>query len=69
MREERKKAGFLSLVLSTMAAAIGVQNKKNLEKDFEQKSPMPFIVAGIAFTVIFVLSLVLIVRLVLSQSL
>lgn len=62
-----KKIGFLSLIVSVLAAAIGVQNKKNLEKDFAQSSPIPYIVAGIAFTVLFVITLILVVRVVLTQ--
>lgn len=68
MDEPQKKSSFLGLVLSTLAAAIGVQNRKNLERDFEHKSPMPFIVAGITFTVIFVVSLIVIVKVVLNYA-
>ena len=57
-----QKPSFLQVVLSVFAAAIGVQNKKNLEKDFSQTSPLPFIVAGVTFTVVFVLILVAIVQ-------
>jgi len=33
---EQTKRGFFKLVMSTLAAAIGVQNRKNLEEDFSQ---------------------------------
>lgn len=56
------------LLMSTLAAAFGVQNKKNLEDDFQQTSPVPFILAGILFTVIFVLALVGIVNVVLTYA-
>ncbi len=54
-------------MLSVLAAAVGVQNKRNLEKDFDQSSPYPYIVAGVVFTAAFVLTLILIVKMVLSS--
>lgn len=51
--EQDKKIGFWQIVFSTLAAAIGVQSKANLKRDFSQSSPFPFIVAGLVFTVIF----------------
>jgi len=54
------------VILSTLAAAFGVQSRKNLEADAGKQSPLPFIIAGILFTVIFIFSLLTIVKLVLS---
>ena len=51
--------------VSVLAAAIGVQNQKNKERDFEHGNPVVFIFAGLIFTVLFVLSLIGIVMLVL----
>jgi len=65
---EQTKRGFFKLVMSTLAAAIGVQNRKNLEEDFSQSSPYPFIVAGILFTVLFLLTLIVIVHFVLKYA-
>lgn len=61
------KMSFWHLVLTSMAAAIGVQSKKNLEKDFSQQSPLPFIIAGIVFTILFMGSIIFVVKLVLSD--
>lgn len=66
--KNQSKTRFLKLTLSTLAAALGVQSKKNLEDDFSQSSPLPFIAAGIIFTAAFVLILALIVRVVLSSQ-
>lgn len=52
------------LILSTFAAAFGVQSDQNRQHDFQQKSIVPFIVAGVVFTLIFLLSLVFIVSLI-----
>jgi len=59
------KPGFLSIVRSTLAAAIGVQSSKNRERDFTQGNPLAFIAAGIIFTVLFILTVVTVVHLVL----
>lgn len=50
--------------MSVLAAALGVQNRKNRERDFEHGNPVVFIVAGVIFTIVFVLMIVGIVNLV-----
>lgn len=57
--------GFWRIVLSTLAAAIGVQSNKNRQRDFAHGRPLAFIVAGIIFTVLFILTVVTVVHLVL----
>ena len=52
---------ILRVVQSTFAAAIGVQSKKNRERDFEEGNAGTFIVAGILFTVLFVATIVVVV--------
>ncbi|MBO6555728.1 MAG: DUF2970 domain-containing protein [Pseudomonadales bacterium] len=56
---------LLEVVMSVLAAALGVQNAKNRERDFTRGNPLVFIAAGLIFTVLFVLSLVGVVYLVL----
>jgi hypothetical protein len=51
---------------SVLAAAVGVQNSRNRERDFTSGKASHFIILGIAFTVVFVLVLVGVVNLVLS---
>jgi hypothetical protein len=57
---------FWQVIGSTFAAAIGVQKKANKERDFSRGRPLPFIVAGIVFTTLFVLAVAGVVHLVLS---
>jgi len=57
----------MRIAVSVLAAAIGVQKRANLEKDFAQSSPIPFIVAGVVFTALFVASLVFVVALILNE--
>ncbi len=66
--DKDSKPRFLSIVLSTLAAAIGVQKKSKLEQDFSQSSPLPFIIAGLVFTVLFISILALIVHFILRNA-
>lgn len=59
-----RKPSLFRLILSTVAAAFGVQSETNRQHDFQQKSIMPYIAAGILFTSIFLGSLIFIVSLI-----
>ena len=59
---------FLSAIKSVMAAMIGVQKSDTLKEDFSKKTAMPFIVAGIIMTVLFVLGVYAIVKLALNAA-
>ncbi len=63
-----EKLRFWTIVLSTLAAAIGVQNRANRERDFEHGKPGAFIAAGIIFTVVFVAVLLGVVYLVIRSA-
>lgn len=65
--QESGRPGFLHVVFSTLAAAIGVQSNKNRERDFKGGSIKAYIAAGIIFTTLFVLTLVLVVKTVLER--
>ncbi|WP_257275648.1 DUF2970 domain-containing protein [Endozoicomonas sp. ONNA1] len=60
--------GFLSTLQSTLASAFGVQSEKKRKRDFSQGRPAHFIIAGMIGTLVFILILMLVVKLVLSQS-
>lgn len=60
-----KKLSFWQTMGSVIAASFGVQSKKNKERDFEKGSIPGFIAAALIFTVVFVVTLVVVVRLVL----
>ena len=57
---------FLKIIKSVMSAMIGVQNKKTLQEDFSKHSAIPFIIAGIIMTLVFILSVYAVVQLALS---
>lgn len=60
------RPGFWSIVLSTLAAAFGVQSSKNRERDFQHGNIWVYIAAGVIFTTIFVFSVIGLVKLVLA---
>ena len=62
----KKGTGIKSVILSALSAAFGVQKSSNRERDFTEGKPAHFIIAGIIGTLLFVLSLILIVQLVLN---
>ncbi|WP_077755260.1 DUF2970 domain-containing protein [Shewanella psychrophila] len=54
------------LFMSTLAAFLGVQSEENRQRDFQSNSPLPFIIMGIILAITLVLSLIFIVKQVLS---
>lgn len=65
----KEKLPLTHVIVSVLAAAIGVQSKKNQEKDFSAKgSIVTYIVAGIIFTVVFVVTVIAVVKGVLTHT-
>jgi hypothetical protein len=64
--DTNNKPSFFQVVVSVVSAAFGVQSSANRERDFAGGSATPYIIAGVLFTVIFILALVGVVRLVLG---
>lgn len=63
-----QKYSFGSLIKALFAGAIGVQSDKNREKDFSQGRLLHFVIGGIVFTLLFILTIATIVGLVLSNA-
>lgn len=59
---------ILRIIKSVSAAMIGVQKRQNLEEDFSKSSAMPFIIAGIIMTLIFIGSIWMVVQLAIKTS-
>ncbi|MGR9108231.1 MAG: DUF2970 domain-containing protein [Gammaproteobacteria bacterium] len=57
-----KKLSLRQILSSTLAAAFGVQSSGNLKRDFSAGRPSSFILAGIVFTFLFVLSIIALVH-------
>lgn len=60
--------GIWRVLQSTLAGAIGVQSNKNREKDFENGNIWVFVVSGIIFTLLFILTITTVVRIAISAS-
>ncbi len=54
------------LVISVFGAAFCVQTEATRQRDFNSSRPIPYIIAGIIFTVLFVLTIIGVVSLVLA---
>ena len=63
---DEQPLSFWQMLASTLWAALGVQNKKNRQRDFSRGKATHFIFFGIGFTVCFVLGVYLLVQVVLS---
>ena len=60
MTDQSKKSPMIRVILSTLAAFIGVQSDKNRAHDFQQSSILPFLIVGLVLALAFIGGLVLI---------
>ena len=63
-----KGTGFLNVLKSALAAAVGVQSSKNRERDFKHGKPIHFNVAGILLTLTFLLLIGLFVNIMINTN-
>lgn len=54
---------------SVLASFFGVQTDKNRQRDFQQGKPAQFIVVGLVLTVVFIFTVIAIVKIILHNSL
>jgi len=66
--EETIQITFWQLLLSTLSAFIGVQSNANRERDFKHGKISHFIVIGLLFGLLFVCTIVVVVKIVMSVS-
>lgn len=66
--EKSSEPGLMDVVRSVLAAALGVQSRKNQERDFQHGKARVFIVAGIIFTLLFIATVFSIVTVVLKSQ-
>lgn len=53
--------GFLSIVMSVLASAFGVQSQQNYQRDFSQGNLVVYLVIGVVFVALFVAALAMLV--------
>lgn len=62
------RLGWRAVTSSVLAAAFGVQSSKNRERDFARGSPAHYIITGIVATLLFVITMYVLVQLVLKSA-
>ncbi|UTF60735.1 DUF2970 domain-containing protein [Gilvimarinus sp. DA14] len=68
-KANKRAPSLWQIVVSTLAAAVGVQSNKNRERDFTQGNLIAYVVAGIVFTGLFIGGLIFLVNRLLAGSL
>ena len=66
--KESEKPAIWRIILSTLAAAFGVQSNRNREQDFTHGNIYVYIVSGLIFTVLFIVVIAMIVSSVLPTQ-
>lgn len=66
--EEKRPLSLREVIGSIFAAGIGVQSTRNRERDFTRGTARQYIVAGLIATVLFVLTVYLAVKFILSLA-
>jgi hypothetical protein len=62
--KDKSSSSLLQVISSVSAAMFGVQSDKNRERDFNAANPKTYIIVGIVFTILFVLSIIGVVTIV-----
>lgn len=62
--KEEKQIPLWRVVISVIQAALGVQSGKNRERDFSKGRPAAYIIAGLIFTIVFILVLYGVVKMI-----
>ena len=65
---KRGKAGFLATVSAVLGAFIGIRKRSAYERDAAQFSARHLIVAGVIGGIVFVVTIVMLARFVVSQA-
>jgi uncharacterized membrane protein YhdT len=65
MNKDENQLTAWSVIKSALASLMGVQKRSNFERDFSSGNPWHFIAAGLIVTVLFILTLWLVVSMVL----
>jgi len=66
--DNTQKPRFVDIVKSTLAAAMGVQSNKNRERDFAHGNILAYVVSGIIFTVLFISTVIVVVKMVIHST-
>jgi hypothetical protein len=67
-QDNRKEPGLWDVTKSVLAAGIGVQSRKNYERDFTHGKPWQYVVIGLVGVGLFIAILITVVMTVLSLA-
>ncbi|BFM20888.1 DUF2970 domain-containing protein [Gilvimarinus japonicus] len=67
-RKPTSKLSVFQVIISTLAAAVGVQSSRNRERDFSGNNLFTYVAAGLIFTAVFVAGLIMWVQHLLASS-
>jgi hypothetical protein len=67
-QDTRKEPGLWDVTKSVLAAGLGVQSRKNYERDFTHGKPWQYVVIGLVAVGLFIAILVTVVMTVLSLA-
>lgn len=67
-QEDKKAPSLMDVTRSVLWGMLGVQKQKNYERDFTKGKPWQYVVIGLAAVTIFILTIVLVVKMVLSSA-
>ena len=67
-KQKDQQPGCGSIVMSTLAAAFGVQSSKNRERDFVKGNFKAYVVSGIIFVILFITSIVTLVKYLIAHA-
>lgn len=60
--KQSAKPSLAQVIGSVFAAAFGVQSDANRQRDFAQGSAATYIIAGLIFTILFIMAIVAVVK-------
>ena len=63
-----QKPTLMQVIGSVLAAAVGIQSRKNRERDFKHGKASSFVIAGALFAVLFVITVFSVVHFVLMRA-
>ena len=65
---EQGGGGFLATVAAVLSAFIGIRKRKDYQRDAANLNPKHLIIAGVIGGIVFVLTIVMVVKVVVSQA-
>ncbi len=67
-KDNNARPGLLGVIQSVLAALFGVQSEKKRQQDFEHGRASDYILVGIIFVIMFVLSLIWLVNTIIDSA-